>query len=259
MKVTVISPSIRPKGLDIVLQSLKNQTFKDWEWLIGSSFDPKIKEARWVKDDFKDGYWTLNRIYNKLFKEAKGDILVSWQDFIWAPPDALQKFVNKVTETGGLVSGVGDQYDSLNKYGKPEIPIWWDPRKRTDFGAFYKVYPGDVEWNFAAFPKKAVFDVGGMDEGLDFLGVSGDQLQIVNRMDDFGYKGYLDQTNESFTLRHGREDFGGEDEWNSKNVVMVKNKEGVSIYDQRVKELKESANWPVLNYLKSPSKPLEGH
>jgi len=243
MKVSIITPTIRKEGLDIVRKALKKQTFRDFEWLIGSRFDPEIEEARWINDDFKDGYWSLNRIYNSLFHNSVGKIIITWQDWIYAGPEAVQKFVENVEKTNAVISGVGDQYEQLNKWGKPEIKIWSDPRKTNKYGSFYEVNSNDAEWNFCAFPKEAIIKIGGMDEELDFLGYGGDQLQASERMDQLGIKFYLDQTNESFTVRHSREDFGGQENWD-KNHVLFNGK-----YDKRKQELIKNGEWPKLHYL----------
>lgn len=242
-KVSVITPSIRPKGLEIVKNALKKQTFKDFEWLICSVFDPGIPEAKWIPDNFTGGFWSLNRAYNSLFKFSSGDIIVTWQDWIFANPDALEKFVDNVEKTNGVVSGVGDQYERVNKWGKPEIKIWSDPRKTDKYGSFYEVNSNDAEWNFCAFPKQAIIAVGGMDEQLDFLGYGGDQLQASERMDQLGIKFYLDQTNESCTVRHNRGDFGGQDAWDKAHVLFN------GKYDQRKRELIQSGQWPKISYL----------
>lgn len=256
MKVSVITPTVRLDGLDIVEKALSKQTFKDFEWLQCYKFDPEYDDIKIcqekkdeiekmvLNDNFDGGFWTLNRAYNKLFKEARGKIIVTWQDWIWAPPDALQKFVDAVEETGGgIVSGVGDQYERINKWGKPEVKIWSDPRKNGS-GSLYECYPNDVEWNFAAFPKEYIFNIGGMDEGLDFLGFGGDQLQVGERFDAMGYKSYLDQTNESFTIRHDRSKHGGQSNWDN-NHVLFNGK-----YDERKRELISTGKWPKLDYLK---------
>lgn len=241
--ISIITPTIRKEGLKIVRESLKMQTFKDWEWLICSPFDPEIPEARWIKDDFEGGFWSLNRAYNALFREAKGDSIVSWQDWIWVPPTGLQKFVEASKQyPDGIISGVGDQYQRMGEF-RPEVKIWTDPRKTDKFGSFYECIHDDCEWNWACIPKSAIFKVGGMDEELDFLGFGGDQLQLCERLNDLGYKFYLDQTNESFTLRHNRDASGGEDNWNE-NHVLFNGK-----YDQRKEELKSQGKWPCLTYL----------
>ena len=243
MKVSIITPTIRKEGLDVIEKSLKKQTFKDFEWIIGSPFDPGIPWATWVEDKFDGGFWSLNRMYNRLFESANGDIIITWQDWIYANPDAVEKFVLNVENSGSVVSGVGDQYQGMNKWGKPQIKIWSDPRKTLKHGSFYECNPNDAEWNFCAFPKKAIFDIGGMDEQLDFLGYGGDQLQVSERMDKLGTKFYLDQTNESYTVRHSRSDFGGQKEWDKNHVLF--NGE----YDKRKLQLIQSGKWPILDYL----------
>lgn len=247
-KVSVITPTIRPEGLDVVHKSLQSQTFKDFEWLICAKEACPITTdkfvTKWIADDFKGGFWTLNRAYNKLFKNCSGKMIVTWQDWIWTRPDALQRLVDRVNDTdGGIISGVGDQYERLNKWGKPEIKIWSDPRKNDNHGDFYECFPNDIEWNFAAFPTEKIFAVGGMDEQLDWLGYGGDQLQVGERWDALGFKTYLDQTNESFTVRHDRSHFGGQELWD-KNHVLFNGK-----YQARKEELIASKEWPILNFL----------
>lgn len=244
MQVSVLTPTIRPEGLAIVRAALKKQSFRNFEWLIGSPFDPKISEAKWVNDDFKLYYWTLNRIYNKLIEESQGELIVSLQDNIYIPPDGLEKFwIAHEKYPDAIISGVGDQYESIDKFGRPSIKIWSDPRKTLKNGSFYEIFPNDAEFNWCVFPRKAAFAVGGFDENLDILGFGGDQLQFCARLDAVGYKFYIDQTNESFTIRHEREDFGGQENWD-KNHVLFNGK-----YDAEILRLKKIGSWPKLNYL----------
>lgn len=237
MPVTVITPTNDNEKLKLPRIALKNQTIP-FEWIICSREDPGFPEARWIKDEFPGRagrFWSLNVAYNALFREAKGDIIVTLQDNIWVRPDGLEKFQKAVEETGAFVSGVGDQYQREGKYGKPEIKIWNDPRKTDKYGSFYKCTWNDIEWNWAAFPKKVVEEVGGMDEALDYLGYGGDQLQFMERAKDSGFETYLDQSNESFTLRHGRRDG-----WDEHHIVFN------GKYDERKRDLKEKGEWPKL-------------
>jgi len=242
--VSVVTPTVRPLGLDIVRKSLEKQTYKNWEWLIGSPFNPQISEAIWVEDNFEGGYWTLNRIYNKLIKNAHGKIIVSLQDNIYINPEGLQKFVDAIEQMGDcIVSGVGDQYEREGDYGKPEIKIWSDPRRNTNYGSFYECFPQDIEWNFAALSKKLLKDVGGFDEKMDFTCRGVDAFGVMQRLDALGYKSYLDQDNESFTIRHNRDNYGGEDAWNKSHGLF--NGE----YEKRKLELIKTNQWPRLSYL----------
>lgn len=243
-KISIITPTIRKDGLDIVWQGLISQTFQDFEWLICSPFDPEIPAARWIKDDFQGGFWTLNRAYNRLFKEAKGRLIVSLQDWIWVSPIGLEKFWEAHKQhKQAIISGVGDQYERVGEWGKPEVKIWNDPRKTDKYGSFYECIWNDAEFNWCAIPREAVFDAGGMDEALDFKGFGGDQLQLCERLNDLGYRFYLDQTNESFTVRHNRDASGGEKKWND-NYVLFNGE-----YELRKNELKNSGVWPRLTYL----------
>jgi len=236
--ISVITPTIRKEGLEIVRKSLAKQTFRDFEWIIGAPFDPEIPEAKFVCDDFADGFWSLNRIHNKLFKVTRGELVVSYQDWIWTSPSALQSLWDAYKATGGCVSGVGDQYDQLDEYGRPTNKVWDDPRKREGLG-LYECNWEDCEWNFAATPREAIFKVGGMDERLDFLGFGGDQFQLCERMDAMGVKFYLDQNNETRTLRHGRE----RKDWDDNHVLFN------GSYEKRKEELIKSGQWPQLPYL----------
>ena len=250
IKISVVTPSIRKDGLDIVKKALEAQSFKDFEWVVCSPFNlPKDfadLNFKWIEDEAEFGFWGLNRSYNRLFKEAEGELVVSLQDWIYVNQDGLQKFWDNYQAVGprALISGVGDQYAGLDKWGKPEIKIWSDPRKRLDYGSFYECHSNDLEWNWASIPREAMFEIGGADEELDMRGFGGDQLQICERLDILGYKFYLDQTNESYTIRHDRSDYNGQDNWDSNHVLF--NGE----YDKRKLELIEKGEWPVLHYLK---------
>lgn len=245
MEISIITPTIRTDGLEIVRKSLLKQSFKNWEWLIGSKFNPKIKEARWVKDDFEGGFWTLNRTYNKLIREAKGKLIVSWQDNIYVPSTGLQQFLDTHTaKPHAILSGVGDQYEQLDDFGRPFIKIWADPRKRTDLGSFYEINWVDCEFNWALIPKNVLFEVGGFDERLDFLGYGGDQFQLCERLNDLGKHFFIDQSNESFTLAHTRDAFGGQEIWDNNHVLFN------GQYVKRRADLQADDQWPVLEFLK---------
>ena len=151
MDISIISPSVRAGGLEVVSKALKQQSFRNFEWLIGSPFNPKKKEARWVKDDFKGGFWSLNRIYNKMIKQAQGKLLISWQDYTFAKPDCLEMFWSHYKNNPKvLVSAVGNKYTDKTW----TCQTWKDPRERDDLGSFYEVFPSDVEWNLCSCEKK---------------------------------------------------------------------------------------------------------
>lgn len=75
-KISVISPSIRPQGLQTTFRTLQAQTFKDFEWL-------PMLSAPGEKPD-------LCRQMNAALKLATGEIIVFLQDHIEIDPEALQ-------------------------------------------------------------------------------------------------------------------------------------------------------------------------
>ena len=67
-KISVITPTIRPAGLAILRKCLLEQTFTSFEWLVDINYT---------------GKHDLNASYNRLIKRAKGELIVSLQDYIY--------------------------------------------------------------------------------------------------------------------------------------------------------------------------------
>lgn len=208
--ISIITPTIRPEGLEIVKKGLDRSIIPYEEWLIGSSFEPKY--GKWVKDDFTGGIWTLNRCLNKLIKEAKGDLIVSIQDYTFFAPDALDKFnFYYKQDSRNIISGIGDKYEEV--YPERGKKVWVDPR-RDVYEKFSECPFHYIEGNFCAIPKQAFIDIGGFDESMDFIGFGLDFYSLLDRLDIQGkYKFYIDQTNESYSLTHGRVK-----DWDERNI-----------------------------------------
>ena len=234
MKISVISPSVRPEGLNLVKKALSQQTFHDFEWIVGTKKNPHISGSTWVEDNFSGGYWSLYRIYNKMLKKARGDLIISLQDFTYMKPDALQCFWGHyMNNPKSIIGAVGNKYTDDNW----TVQTWQDPRERLDQGTFYQCFPNDVEINLASFPKQAFYDVGGFDEFLDayssFCG-----LDVLLRLEELKtYSFWLDQTIKSYSLEHGRLP-----EWDNHLPFGEP-------YQKRVAELKLKGQWPKLHYL----------
>lgn len=203
--VSILTPTVRHDGLTIVEKSIRRQTYKSIEWIIGSPTKPEnVKHPfTWVKDpDKKDGdIWTLNKCYNEMIRKATGDIIVSWQDWTYADPDAIEKFVyHHSVEPKTLVSGVGNKYtdDSWT------VQTWQDPRMTDIYGSCYQCYFPDIEWNFCSVPKDALYSVGGFDESLDaYFGMDGYSVnERISILGSYDFK--LDQTIKTYSLGHGR-------------------------------------------------------
>jgi len=227
MKISIVTPSIRKGGLDIVKQCLDRQTFREWEWIVITPY--KYKKATWIPEPKKrpGDYYNLNKAWNLGWAKASGELILSIVDLIWFPPDTLERFWihYKFGPKRALVGAIGHQYDKLVK-GKPEHKVWEDPRARTDFGTFYEIKPIDLELCLASIPRQAILDVGGIDEEFDKYAALSEKEMCI-RMDKLGYTFWLDQTLEYRAIQHPRLS----KEWDEKYQA------GIGYFNQCLEEL----------------------
>lgn len=161
MKVSILTPTIRPEYLDITYQCLKQQTFQDFEWL--------------VEVGFPDKGFSLSKDLNALLRRSKGEIVVMLQDCIKIEPDAIQSIV--------------EAYDgTLTTYPVGKIQnnndVKFDWRAVMDLR---EIDPPHWEADFASGPLKAFFDIGGYDEDYD-NGWSWENVEVAWRAKQAGYK-----------------------------------------------------------------------
>lgn len=244
IKISCLTPTFRePEAIELVDRALRNQDITEGvEWLIGS---PKKIETKypsiWVEDNFTGGFLNVCRIYNKMLKQASGDLIISWQDYTFSKYDTLSRFwFHYQNEPNTIVTAVGNKYTTV----LPELGamVWKDPRIRDDLGTFYKCYPQDIEGNLASVSKKAFFDVGGFIEFFDTRGYGMDFYNIMKRIFELG-KGWdfkIDQSIKSYSLVHDRRK-----DWEEHNLI----NEGR--YEKIKQELIEKDKWPVVSYLTS--------
>lgn len=203
--ISVITPTVRPEYIPILEKCLSRQTFKDFEWLIGSPLNIEIKNAKYIPDPpKKEGdYYGLNKSWNALFKASKGELIVNITDGLWFPPDTLEKlWQHYYNDPKSCISCIGHQYDRLEN-GKPEHLVWQDPRARIDQGSYYEVEATEMELCLGSFPRQAVLDVGGIDEKYDKGAALGEKEMFI-RIQRSGYKLYLDQSIEYRAISHPR-------------------------------------------------------
>lgn len=158
MKITVITPTIRPQFLQITKDTLAQQTFRDFEHIV-------------VEGDPANGF-TLPKDYNKAIREAKGDIIVSLQDCIEIPETALER--------------IAELSHEHTAYSFPVVKMGQKPDWR-----FFKEDMDEVDmqhWeiDFGSASKKMFFDVGGFDEEY-CDGWSCDNVELAVRAYHAGY------------------------------------------------------------------------
>ncbi len=233
--ISVVTPSCRSEMLPIIQKCLNRQSIKTFEWIIATPFSPIeldriLDHEQYVyvyEGEKKPGtYYSLNMAWNKAFRIAQGDLIVSIQDGLWFPPTLLESFWNHYqSNPRALVGAVGNQYDQIVN-GKPEHQVWVDPRRRTDFGSFWEINPIDLEYTLCSIPKKAIDDVHGMKEKWDlYAALSEKEMNL--RMDVFGYRFFLDSTLEYRAVKHDRIS----EEWEAKY------QEGIGYFNECVKKI----------------------
>lgn len=231
-KICVLTPSIRKDGLKIVQKALDEQTFTDFDWYIGSPFKPENTWATWVPDRFKGGYWTLNRMMNELIKKSEGELIVSWQDFTYGDKNLLERLWKRYNDDNqSLVSILGNKYYD-ETFG---LESWFDPRITNQ--VFRETPFQDVEWNLCSCPRKALDEVGGFIEDLDFQGFGMDGYCVNERLDELNYRFYVDSTVRTYSLMHGRVP-----NWEEKNLLFK--------WDEVKNKLKKEGKWLRVEYLK---------
>ena len=164
-KISIITTSIRPKGLEIVRQSLLAQTFTDFEWLV---------DINWT------GKHDLNAAYNRCLKRAKGELVVSLQDYIKIEPGALQSLWEYYLDHKNtfFTCPVG-KVDNEEYEGEPV----WDWRAHEGAQPDWRMW----EIDFGGAPLSALKEIGGFDEYTDGMW-SMDNVNVGCRADIAGYE-----------------------------------------------------------------------
>lgn len=211
MSVAIFTPTSRPGGLDVLEASLKRQTNQDFWWfVVDDLYEKRIEVWDRLRAEFNDkvtniklGPKTKHRnlceAYNMAAKlvllDGSFNLFVSLQDYIWIPPDGIERFVNTHEERpNDLITGVthisdvpspstvSDKYGGYTIFsrpftGKPESLNWEDVRVSEiytgyDQGALLSVEPGHFEANWAAIPvskfKEGIFWDEEYDQGVAY-------------------------------------------------------------------------------------------
>lgn len=232
-KISVLTVTNRYGGIDTNWSSLRRQTFKDFEWILCDTLydqrkdavqeytknDPRVVHIKQNPKDPEAKTW-LAHAENQAIKSSRGELIVLLQDYIHIRPDSLEKFWLQYQDNPKrMISGVGHQYGRPGKdqvtnpkglitvfsqpfERTPELIVWTDPRMRNDLGSFYPCNPPDIEFNYCAISRQALYDVGGCDEEYDAIGHAWDNCSVSQRACALGYEPYIDQSNQSYSIRH---------------------------------------------------------
>lgn len=172
MEITVITPTIRPQFLHMTEMTLGKQTFKDFEHIV-------------VVGDPANGF-TLPKDYNEALRKARGRIIVSLQDCIEIPENALEKIASYPHEKDAYT------YPVVKQGKKPD----W--RMFADEGEINNQH---WEIDFGSAPRQMFFDIGGFDEAY-CDGWSCDNVEVGIRASHAGYRLNLKRTPAGVAMDH---------------------------------------------------------
>lgn len=179
MKLSVVTPSIRPHYLDITQKCLELQTYSNFEWL--------------VEVGLRRNGFTLPKDWNKLIRRASGDIVVILQDCIAIPHDALERIAALPHDRMAYTYPVGKTQGDGN--------VQWDWRKVKEDATGPELTANLWEIDYASAPTSMFFEVGGFDE--DFCnGWSWENVEIAWRAFYAGYKFCVSRVTEGVALDH---------------------------------------------------------
>ena len=243
MKISIVTPSVRPDFLPIVGKCLIRQTLKDFEWLIGvpsdKRFGQSIKELKDIRIEFdlmnepdkREGdFYGLNKCWNMLFSKAHGELIVSIVDGLWFPPTTLEHLWRHYEANPTVSIGLlGNQYDQIIN-GKPEHLVWRDPRENFSDQMFFETEPLHFELCLASIPKKAIYEVEGIKEIYD-TGAALSEKEMCIRIGRLGYKFFFDKSIEYRAIKHER--LHGTEEWDKHYQIAQQ------LFSQHLKEIEK--------------------
>tara|TARA_R110000822_G_scaffold55960_3_gene141696 strand:+ start:1048 stop:2250 length:1203 start_codon:yes stop_codon:yes gene_type:complete len=193
MKLSIITPTHRLTHLDELYESIKNQTYKDWEWVL--YLNGKAKRKNLSKEiekdprvsiyvDYKKHSKSTNVGYikNKAFHLGKGEILLEVDHDDLITPDCLSEVAKAFKENpdsgfvyshAAIIQDNGIPFNSSYGWNNP-YEIEWEGKNYWCNGSF-AADAGSLSLIFYApdhircWRKSIYTDVGGHNENLSIL------------------------------------------------------------------------------------------
>lgn len=217
--LSVVTPTIRLEGLDVVWDCLQRQDYRNWEWLISVPEQLHTALALWARD--KDrvrvsiepteraDFYQLNKAWNDLALRAHGQAIVSVTDWLWFADDVLHKLAQRYMAFGDhAIISVPTSHvaaDQTAEYATAPI-TWVDYRllRAPDCSDLPELDPSAMELNLTMVPRKTFLNVGGMDESYDQVaGMS--EKELAYRMKASGVALLLDKRLQARAIEHAKE------------------------------------------------------
>jgi len=227
IKVTIYTPTIRKGWWRTMAKNIAEQTYKNIEWIIVDDHeDDRSEMAEKMKKEFaidikylRGKERKMKRTYalvnanNTALQQAKGEIFVFLQDFVYMPNDGIEQIVKLHRDHPDALLALPDMYVAPKVKPDIESEDWFNGEDDI-FGTFIRKNvriqnkglrntdnPYDFEQNYGAIPTKIARALGGWyefyDEGLGY-----DNTDIAYRALQMGYKIILDELNIAICVDH---------------------------------------------------------
>ncbi len=191
MMISIITPTNNPQYLKEVYETLKVQTFTDWEWIVVPNNKAEILDDEILKDEkvriipFDKESETIGEIKNFAFMQGKGEILFEMDHDDLLTPTALEKVdeVFKDEEVIFCASNFAEFFYNHNTKKDWEPNFYdsnygWEYKEREFYGHKFQEALGFpitaqslslIYWapnHLRAWRKKDYVELGGHDESL---------------------------------------------------------------------------------------------
>lgn len=185
MKITVVTPSIRPEGLEVVHDTLAKQSFRDFEWVQKLS----------VPGPTSDLCFQMNQA----LAQAKGELIVFLQDYITIPPNGLERMWEMYVKHPNtcFTAPVGKVTDLSDPYA----PVTWDWRRYSQNHQDITYERWEIDWGSA--PRIALERAGGFEERYD-EGFGWENVDLAYRLQKLGYDFKVDCENAAVAWDHDK-------------------------------------------------------
>jgi glycosyltransferase involved in cell wall biosynthesis len=185
-KITVITPSIRPEGLKVTFNTLREQTFQDFEWLTRMS----------LPGDKSDLCYQMNQA----IREANGELIVFLQDYIEIGKDGLQRIWDRYQAEKAAYQYVCWTMPVGKKDMDNPGKVTWDWRSYGEEQEEITFERWEIDWGAAP---RAAFAEEEFAEEYD-AGFGWENVDLAYRLMKNGWKFKVDRYNEAEATDHDK-------------------------------------------------------
>lgn len=226
-EISVLYHTYRPGGFDMLLDSLKQQTFDDFELVVVDDYSDDRSDlikpmfesegidvsffGRCKEKCIKNTGFNLANTWNTGVLASTGNICLILCDYLWIPPDGLQKFIDGFDKLGNkcCISGVGRYW--TNKEGLKlrmedlEFSVFKDGWNGApiDNGWSYPTMwiPKTFELFYSAIPYDMLVEINGFQECFD-ASPNAQVEPFIQQAKDAGWKLHVDEGNRCELVEH---------------------------------------------------------